>query len=282
MKLPARFAALLLLLACSAARAEVTLCTEITAVPVVITAPGIYCLKSSLAYTGTTNAIAVGANDVVIELNGHVLDGSASSGAIGVSTYNMKNVTVRNGTIRGFRDGINLGGQGCNTAEKYLVENMRLESNVWHGAMVTGKASIVRRTTVIDTGNGTGPTGSSGSPRGLWVCGDGAQVTDNQVIDTVEVPGGSAHGIIIAGAIGAVVERNVISNSAFGPGNSTGIQLSGSTLPSSRNSAIANRVVNMRTGIAISWGGIYMDNVVGGATTPFSGGTAAGTTNFSF
>jgi hypothetical protein len=39
----------------------------------------------------------------------------------------------------------------------------------------------------------------------------------------------------------------------------------------------------MRNGIAIYNGiGLYMDNTVAGATTPFIGGTPAGATNFSF
>jgi hypothetical protein len=45
--------------------------------------------------------------------------------------------------------------------------------------------------------------------------------------------------------------------------------------------AVGNRIVNMRHGIALG-GGIYMDNTVGGATTPFAGGIAAGATNFVF
>jgi hypothetical protein len=285
MKTATRLAGLGLLALGAAAHAETTDCTEITSAPYQITAPGIYCLKASLSYSGPGTAIGIGANDVVIDLNGHVLDGSAAgpaSNTTGIAGHFSNNVTVRNGTIRGFRDGINLGRENgnrlCNDAEGYVVERMRLEHNVWHGAVVEGRASVVRNNTVFDTGNGTGSTGSSGNPRGLYLCGDGVQVTDNQILDTVEVAGGTAHGINVRNSIGAVVERNVVGNSKFGPGSSTGIELRGSG-----NTAVGNRVINMRTGIHfVVGGGIYMDNTVGGAITPFLGGTAAGATNFSF
>ena len=45
---------------------------------------------------------------------------------------------------------------------------------------------------------------------------------------------------------------------------------------------MGNRIDGMGTGILFFGTGIYMDNTVGGAMTPFSGGTAAGATNFSF
>jgi hypothetical protein len=63
--------------------------------------------------------------------------------------------------------------------------------------------------------------------------------------------------------------------------DSYGIRLSQS---SPRASIVGNRVVNFRNGIFFTFGGsgVYMDNTVGGATVPFTGGTAAGATNFTF
>jgi hypothetical protein len=263
-----------------AARADTTICTEIAAVPYFVSAPGIYCLKTSLSTAGGPNAIAIGVDDVVIDLNGNILDGSPAgpgTNNIGVLGYNRKHVIVRNGTIRGFRDGITLSGSSSSSSEGYVVERVRLEHNVWHGAFVQGKGSIVRNNTVVGTGNGTGSPGSTGNPRGLWVNGDFSHVTDNEVLDTMESSGGTAHGIIVPRATGVVVERNVVSNAAFGPTSSFGIAMGGSL-----NTAVGNRVANMRFGINFNGTGIYMDNTVGGATTPYTGGTAAGATNFSF
>src|SRR5712691_5912502 len=92
-----RFAGLTLsLLALSSpVRAETTACIEITGVPYTITTAGIYCLRSSL--TGAAG-IVVGADDVTVDLNGHALD-VASLGVVSWGAY--KNITIRNGTIRG-------------------------------------------------------------------------------------------------------------------------------------------------------------------------------------
>ena len=49
-----------------------------------------------------------------------------------------------------------------------------------------------------------------------------------------------------------------------------------------KTAIIGNRVANMRKGIALFSSGIYNDNTVGGATTPFTGANAAGATNLSF
>lgn len=270
----------LLLFALSfAARADTTICTEITAVPYFVTAPGIYCLKTSLSTAA--GGITVAVDDVVIDLNGNILDGTPAgtgSNGFGISAYNRKHVIVRNGTVRGFLHGVALHGDSITSSEGYVVERLRLERNYWHGVFLIGKGNVVRNNFVLGTGGAADPhPGSTANPRGMWVSGDGAQVTDNQVLDTVESKGGTAYGIIVPGSIGAVVERNVVSNAALGPVNSVGIAMFGS-----RNTAVGNRVVNMRTGIQFGGPGIYMDNTVGGATTPYFGGTAAGATNFSF
>ncbi len=85
---------------------------------------------------------------------------------------------------------------------------------------------------------------------------------------------------MLVSAPGAVVEDNVVSNAAPSSTPSAGIVF----LSSDRITAVGNRIVNMREGIAFrSSTGIYMDNTVGGATVaPYAGGTAAGSTNFSF
>ena len=122
------------------AHAEATSCTEIAAVPFTIKEPGAYCLKKSLTFAGGHRTIAVGstdvpidfggtailvgANDVVIDFRGHALDGTPAgplSDAVGVRAHGRRNVTLRNGTIRGFHEGISLGGTS------YVVEDLRLQ-----------------------------------------------------------------------------------------------------------------------------------------------------------
>ena len=100
---------LVLLAVSSVARAEVTDCTVISSLPYTVNAPGIYCLKGSLSLdVSGIVAVRIDADDVVLDLNGHTLDGSGAgveTASLGVVAVDHKNVTVRNGTIRGFSVG---------------------------------------------------------------------------------------------------------------------------------------------------------------------------------
>src|SRR5512143_3103693 len=87
-------------------RAETLNCTPITSVPTTISASGIYCLTADInTAIRAGNAIEIAPNHVILGLNGHKLGGlSAGPGtsARGVDAFERQNITVRNGTIRGF------------------------------------------------------------------------------------------------------------------------------------------------------------------------------------
>jgi hypothetical protein len=270
-----------LILALSAAgfaRAQATGCTGIAALPFTITAPGIYCLDASLASTDPNGAIAVEADDVVIDLKDRVLEGSPAgpdAQATGVRAHGRKRITVRNGTIRGFYRGVDFTGADAG-AEGHLVENVRFDRNTTIAAAIEGKGAVLRNNTVLSTQGS-----SSTATRGLQVFrGHLAQISDNEVLDTVEKADGTAIAIHVADSAGVVVERNVVANAAHGPAMSYGIAVVGG----GQAVVVDNHVLNVRRGISFDPGvtGIYAGNTVGGATTAFTGGTASGLTNFSF
>src|SRR6266850_7666789 len=139
MRSTSRFAVVLLLVLSASARAETTDCTQITSLPFFITQPGVYCLKASL---GGLGGISVQADDVTIDLNGHTLEPSS----IGVAAYaDQRNITVRNGTIRGGSRAIYFAGAG---GSGHLVERIRAEGG---GIFVAGQGGAVRNNTVIGT-----------------------------------------------------------------------------------------------------------------------------------
>jgi len=276
--------------AATAARAETVQCTELTTVPHVISAPGVYCFKTSITYAnggpGQT-ALVIASDDVVLDLNGHVLQADAAGrDSIGIGAWNRKNVTVRNGTVRGFRHGILFEDEPPYArAEGYVVERIRAEHIRWTAITVEGKGNIVRDNHVLFTGPVTGDSIKYTNPFGILVGGSGASVTDNKVVDTIAPEGGSATGIavlapftVLAQAVGATVERNFVGNESLASGPSYGIQLFGT-----KGAAVGNRVVNMKYGIWFSGQGMYMDNIVAGAAAPYGGfAVAAGNTNFSY
>jgi hypothetical protein len=264
------------------ARAEVTDCTAISSVPYVVTAPGVYCLKTSLHFAGTFHgaAITIQADDVVLDLNGHVLEGpgpEATTNTWGVRAVNRKNVTVRNGTIRAFLFGVSV--QGGTASLAHVVEHLRLDANMDEALNVSGTGSIVRNNRVTRTGGPSDALNAGPHALGIYVFGNGAHVIDNEVVETVGVGSALAYGILVGG-VGVVIERNVVSNSAASAAASYGIMVTGT-----RATVVANRVVHMTSGIYFYGGsntGLSLDNTVGGATTPFTGGTPAGATNFTF
>jgi hypothetical protein len=276
-----RVIGLILLLAVPpAARADITDCTEITSVPFFIHASGVYCLKRSLRTSIVADGIHIRADDVVVDLNGHVLENSAGSvgGQSGIRAVDSSNVVVRNGTVRGFFAGVFFQSLGRGN----VVEGMRLEHNIAYGVNSQGPGAIVRNNVVL----GTGPGVSSHVTTGLQIDkGDFAVVTGNQVLHTIGNPNSNfqrLEGISVINSVGALIARNVVSGQ---PGSdvSSGIVL----LVGGRNSVIGNRIVNMRTGISIGseQPSVYHSNVVGGATTPFligRGVTTAGGANFTF
>ncbi len=134
--------------------------------------------------------------------------------------------------------------------------------------------------------------------------GPGARVLDNDVIGTVAA--NAAYGVELVAAASSVVEENRITNTtSTGSGSVYGIHafnlddasaISANTIS---NASVAvnsygifvdtdadvtvsdNRIARMSNGIYFTGAsGSYMNNLVRGATTPYTGGTAAGATNY--
>src|SRR5690606_16801100 len=73
------------------------------------------------------------------------------SQADGIHASDRQNATIRRCDIRGFLHGIRLeGGAG------HLVEDNRLDNNLYIGIRVTGENNLVRRNRIYDTGGATG------------------------------------------------------------------------------------------------------------------------------
>src|SRR5436309_356976 len=182
------FAALLLLgLAIGPwrAQAETVNCTPITAVPFTIPAAGTWCLAQDLNTTlASGNAITIAANNVVLDLNGHRLanvGAGPGTEASGVYAFQRTDITVRNGTVRGFKFGIRLDDSSpYTTYQAHVIEDLRADQNTWIGIWVAGRENIIRNTQVMSTGGAT----SSESAVGIVVFGSETQVLNNEIIDT--------------------------------------------------------------------------------------------------
>ena len=259
-----------------AARAETTQCTPITTIPITITTQGIYCFTGNLAGNmASGSAIAIMTNNVTIDLNGYKLGNLAAGGgtyASGIYAVGKKNITIRNGTIRGFYMGLYFqDSPPYITSSGHLVYDLRMDGNTHIGMLVHGTGNIIRNNQIVNTG----PSSRSASALGLVAYGPGLRVLNNDIIDVTEDT--NAHGIEFNTCDGAVVAGNRISSVIA-------TNTSGITINNSLNITVSeNQIAGVaKNGVLYTPGstGIYMGNTVSGSTTPFTGGSNATGTNF--
>jgi hypothetical protein len=130
--------------------------TPIESLPFTITNSGAYYLTSNLTYSGVGHGIIVNQSDVTIDLNGFGLIGNAgASNAIYVAT-SVNNFSVRNGSIRVWKLGLNATNNASGIFSDLLLMNCTA------GGLTSGNGSIVERCTAISisgygisTGNGS-------------------------------------------------------------------------------------------------------------------------------
>jgi hypothetical protein len=243
---------LLALLAYSAiavpARAETINCTPITTLPAVITQSGNYCLTGALSTSiATGSAIEIQASSVVLDLNGFKLAGrtaGVSTSAFGIHALNRQNITIKNGTVRGFLQGIALEMSG-GVSVGHIVEDIRADLNTFVGINVQGSGCIVRNNQVADIGGST-VFGQDASAFGIYVAGAGVRVLNNDVSNITSQGLGNSAGVWTLPATGALVENNRFTSSTYG---------------------------------AVMGSGKYRGNLTFGTGVAFSGGTDAGNNN---
>lgn len=185
----------------------------ITKLPYRITKPGTYVLSKTFNYLGPAHAIEVQADDVTVDLRGNLLNYAGTDGATttaaGVFADSRKNVTVRNGTIRGFFRAVFL--ENSVNSAGHVVEDIVAEKCRLLGLQVKGPDMVVRRNRVI----GLGSTTVGGPSRwGIFIQGERATVTDNVVLDVAPDNGiTNAYGLYFTGSTSSLVQRNSALNS---------------------------------------------------------------------
>lgn len=236
-------------------------CHEITGFPAIITGPGVYCLSfKHIDFPLTQGAlITIDSDDVVLDLNGATLDGTPKVTGVfsyGVRAFNRRNITVRNGTIKGFNYAVYLlnflGEQrDPRPSVNYLVEEIRAIRNRTGAFLVVGHDSTIRNNYIAGTGNSNDP-GVVPTVWAIWAGGWGTHIFDNDIHNTRPNHGsGDAYAIYIAGAREAVAVNNRITDAGFG---------------------IAG------LGPLPSWGK-YRDNITVNVGVPYSNGTDIGNNN---
>ena len=268
---------IILLLAASAVYAETTNCTAITSIPYKITEPGVYCLTGNLSLGKVTGrAIFIDADDVVLDLNGWTLEGTGGLATllVGIKAYQRKNITIRNGTIRGFYRAIYLADlPPYTTSQGHLIEDIHADSITYMGIQVFGRVNTVRRNQLGDTGGSTVNQWAIG----IYLRGAEGRVLNNDISSTVATGSGEARGVYLGNASGAVVEGNRINDVSRDTGFAYGIIIVSSSYDVLfRGNSITSADFGIRY---VASTGKYMDNLTSNVTAPFLGGTAVGINN---
>ena len=157
---PVRFLSRFVVLATFCIAAPLFADTPINAVPFTISSPGRYFLAMNLnSNNSSKSAITIDADDVTIDFQDHSLTGGAGQGtnANGITATNHRNITIKNGTIHGFKTAIVLqrgfSSSTINNNANNVVQNMRLSWNTFGGILITdGTGCQIERCEINRTG----------------------------------------------------------------------------------------------------------------------------------
>jgi hypothetical protein len=247
--------------------------TAISKVPFLISKPGLYLLKKDLVFTPTIGAqgqaITINADDVTLDLGGHVISVNAATPqnatnttvGIGLASAPTIHATIRNGVLRNFNQGINMDIIGV--PARVLVEDMVISNSGIGGIHIQATSVEVRRCKILDTGYNQALT----TTIGIEAFGEGVtRIVDNEVANSTFSGGFLAVGIRTTSGL---VERNRVLAPAV-----IGIDCSGKSF------AVDNVISGCQTGIKSASAAVkYRGNTTLNCTTPFDGGTAVGTEN---
>lgn len=177
----------------------------VEAVPIVITTPGVWCLREDLKVLGYANsAINIQASDTTLDCKDFSLDGTAipqDQAQWGIVSDRQHGVTVRNCNVSGFLYGIFF--SNTESSGNSIVNN-RVHKSVYSGILVVGDGSLVRDNTILGTGNDLG-----GGAVGISTSGS-VDVIDNLVFGLRAGGGNRAIGISADDAVNSTIAGNRI------------------------------------------------------------------------
>ncbi|MBI1751782.1 MAG: right-handed parallel beta-helix repeat-containing protein [Acidobacteria bacterium] len=250
---------------------DTAFCTVIDSLPVTISTPGNYCLKRNLVCTESDAAVIIAASNVTLDLNGYEIAGTApgSFSWPGVWLASGSNVTLQNGTVRGFQSGVLVD----RPVRSSVIQSMVLKDCSHLGMQIMGSGQLIRGNRILNINPGLGSAPNYAEAYGVIDTGGSSRIIDNDVMD-VSCPSGPTSAAIGISAPGgfSIVENNRISNSA------TPLDI-GLSCQGPNSVAVNNRVLNANRGyVASPHSGsmVCRDNLAVKCTTPYTNIVDAG------
>jgi len=204
--------ALFIGLATAGAQADTLIGTPISRLPATISKPGKYRLAKDLSISGSAvTAISITTSNVVLDMNGFTLTGTAAGSVSTAINITGSYVTVRNGSIIGFGTAVTTlqtGSEGPQTM--ITVENLDCDSQTNYVALfVQATNAVIRCCRVTNSIGVTGPE--------FGIASNNSGVVVDCIVSGLKSSGNQITGIAIAD-IGSpsnnaqVVCRCVVSN----------------------------------------------------------------------
>jgi parallel beta-helix repeat protein len=195
--------------------------TVITSLPYTISSAGTYLLNQTLYYpSGSGNAITVAASNVTLNLNGYGIINTANqttTTATCVSASNFENISIENGEIFGFQNGIHLLGPstGLNFNTGHIVQGLRLAYCTFRGIFLENSSNCLVQNCLLSSIGTTGGGVHVGLGYGIVVfsLGGGTRVYRCQVLNATET---GFVGVITGGSQGSYFEQNLATHCNFG------------------------------------------------------------------
>ncbi len=122
--------------------------TAINSIPYTINTPGMYHLTGNLIETTNSDIIVISSDNVTLDLNGFMIQGTGSRSGIEITDLNS-NIEIRNGVITGTSYAIN----SASGSSNIKVHNIRATNNI-KGIQLWSKQNVVINS--IATGNSIG------------------------------------------------------------------------------------------------------------------------------
>jgi len=135
-----------------------------------IATSGVYVVRQNLNATG--NCFVIGVDNVELNLGGFTLTGDGTGTGVTDGGTNRINVTVQNGTITGFANGVNLGSStGSSLQGLRILDNTNIGLQIGASSRVQNCVVSGATATGIEVGAGSRATGNivTGAATGLSV-----------------------------------------------------------------------------------------------------------------
>ena len=176
-------------------------------------------LTQSLNCTGS--GVIVGASGITIDLKGFTIRANFATGYGIDDTGGFDNVTVKNGVLRNFEEGI----LAWNGADKFSVLNVVASGNVFYGFDIRGDFIKIQSSTASGNGDtGVNAVGGSASIKSMAASGNylGIRIIGNSgSIKSSTASGNHGYGITVSGNA-ASLKSNYTDGNGFAGGSDLG------------------------------------------------------------